>query len=135
MKALDETLIQCRECFVPDVLSDILEFEYVPSKKLAEGSNKPLMHVVILCLVRVDLPRKCPFSYVLHNCDSYLFCLFDNVSCMLCSKINVPTKMSLFVSFVIDKSQQENLEYYSSFVIDKSQQENLEYYLSFVIHH
>ena len=38
MKALDETLIQCRECFVPDVLSDILEFEYVPSKKLAEGS-------------------------------------------------------------------------------------------------
>ena len=53
MKALDETLIQCRECFVPDVLSDTLEFEYVPSKKLAEGSKKPLMHVVILCLVRV----------------------------------------------------------------------------------
>ena len=38
MKALDEALIQSRDCFVPDLLSDILDFEYVPSKTLSQGN-------------------------------------------------------------------------------------------------
>lgn len=37
MKETDEALMQSRFDFVPDLLADILEYEYVPSLKLSRG--------------------------------------------------------------------------------------------------
>ena len=39
MKSLDEALIQSRETRVPDILSDILDFEYVPCPALSQGKK------------------------------------------------------------------------------------------------
>ena len=39
MKALDEALIQARYSCVPDVLADILDFEYFPSPMLTQGNG------------------------------------------------------------------------------------------------